>query len=128
MKFDSTPRCGFSPRFLWPAVAAFMLSLSAAAHAEPALAVKPTRVAAPLVAAPAAPKQGEELLVMICRRGVAPTQGMQMQQELPQDLPLVCLTAPADEEALQMGPDRFHELLNKAAESGLMFVLVIRPQ
>lgn len=67
----------------------------------------------------------DELIVMLCRRGVEPGQAV---QELPQELPLLCLVTQADEEALQMGPARFQELLDKAASSGRMSVLLLRPK
>jgi hypothetical protein len=67
----------------------------------------------------------DELIVMLCRRGVEPGQ---FRQELPQELPLLCLVTKADEKTLLMGPARFQELLDKAASSGQLTVHVLRPK
>ena len=67
----------------------------------------------------------DELIVMLCRRGLEPGQ---LPQQMPQELPLLCLVMQTDGQALQMGPERFQELLDKAANSGMLTVLLLQPQ
>jgi len=89
----------------------------------------PTRTAARLEAPLPVTGEANETLVMVYRRGsLGEAQARQGVQEMPQELPLLCLVMQVDEESLQMGPARFQELLDKAASSGSMVVLVLPPQ
>jgi len=125
MKTDSTPRDAcWRRRLLCPALAALSFGLALAARAETP-AAGAIRITPPLDASPYAEQEDVhgELLVLVCRPGRMPIQQQQMQQ----DLPLLCLVTQADEQALRMGPDRFQQLLDKAVDSGAVVVLV-RPR
>lgn len=126
MNFDSKPhhpsRCR---RLLLPAMAALAFVVGQHAAADtPAPAV--TRVAGPIqIPLPQSNEGSDELIVMLCRRGIEPGRSG---REMPQELPLLCLVTQADAATLQMGPTRFQELLDKAVNSGQLSVMLLRPQ
>ena len=79
--------------------------------------------------APSAPPQDtEHLLVLVCRPASVPAALQMHPQEMPQDLPLMCLVTMAHEQALRMGPARFQQLLDEALNAGVGVVLVRPPR
>lgn len=133
MKVDSRHSFAAGPwRGLARALAFASLALGPAVQAEPVAAmqrVATQRPAPMLEAPPLRPTQaGGELLVMVCRRGVEDTQPMRQMQQMQQDLPMLCLATEADEETMQMGPERFRDLLEKAVKAGATVVFVVQRQ
>jgi hypothetical protein len=127
MNFDSKlHRPSRRRRLLLPALAAlaFVVGQHAVADTPPAPAM--TRIVGPMQSPlPQSTEGSDEFIVMLCRHGIEPGRA---KQEVPQDLPLVCLVTQADAAELQMGPARFQELLDKAVNSGQLSVLLLRPQ
>lgn len=86
-------------------------------------------VQAPL---PPAIEGADPVLILMCRLGAADgSDGGAIEQPtppLPQDLPVICLMVKADAQAVHLGPARFHELLDTAARSGNMQVLLVPPE
>jgi hypothetical protein len=126
MNFDSKVHRPSRRRLLVPVLAALAFAAGQTAVADtPAPSM--IRTAAPMQSPLPHGTEGgnDELIVMLCRRGVEPGKTV---QEMPQELPLLCLVTQTDEETLQMGPARFQDLLDRAVNSGQMTVLVLRPQ
>jgi hypothetical protein len=76
---------------------------------------------------PPAIEGADHILVLLCRLGAGEMPSAQTMQELPQELPMICLVTDADEEVVHMGAGRFNELLDVAASSGRMTVFVFPP-
>jgi len=125
MKKHSTTRVAWLRRTLLPVMTAASFCLTVSAEADTPTRIN-TRIATPPEAPPpAAGRASEEgVLIMVCRRGLDVVQT----QQSAQDLPMLCLATQVSEEAAQLGPARFRELLDKAASSGAMFVVVVRPE
>jgi len=126
MNHDSTPgRVLGQRRWLLPlfASAAFAAAAPAAAQSD---AAGFTRTAAALESpVPQGSDSSDKLIVMLCRPAMLPNASA---QEMPQELPLLCLVTETDAQTLQMGPARFQELLERAADSGTLTVMVLQPQ
>jgi hypothetical protein len=125
MNKHSTPRAPWLRRSLLPLMTAVSFGLTVSAEADTPTRIN-TRIATPLEAPPPpAGRAGEEgVLIMVCRRGLDAVQT----QQSAQDLPMLCLATQVSEEAAQLGPARFRELLDKAASAGAVFVVVVRPE
>lgn len=77
-------------------------------------------------AMPHAQGNGGEVIIMMCRHGgIDPMQQMQAE---PQDLPLLCVAALADEDAVRMTPEQMRDLIDRAARSGDLSVILLHPQ
>ncbi len=69
-----------------------------------------------------------EVIVMMCRRGpLEQAQDMQYMQDMPQDFPLLCLATQVNEEEARMSPAQLRDLIDKAAQSGGLSVIVVHP-
>jgi hypothetical protein len=112
-------------RPLLPLFASVAIAVAAPVVAQPGPPGM-THTAAPLES-PVQPGNAtsDTLIVMVCRPGIDPDASL---QAVPQELPLVCLVTETDAQTLQMGPARFQELLDRAADSGTLTVMVLRPQ
>lgn len=112
-------------RLLWTAMTALAFTLAPPVLADTAAPIRVVTAMTMQSPLPPGSEGSDELIVMLCRRGIEPGQAM---QELPQELPLLCLVTHTDAQALQMGPARFQELLDRAADSGQLSVMLLQPQ
>jgi hypothetical protein len=126
MTHDSTSgRVLRQRRWLLPLFASAVFAAAGPAAAQSGAAGF-TRTAATLESPqPQGSDSSDKLIVMVCRPGLPPNVSA---QEMPQELPLLCLVTETDAQTLQMGPARFQELLDRAADSGTLTVMLLQPQ